>query len=334
MENLKVQKQRIGRNGRNGRAESYQGESYYKKPVVKSSTYGWLITAYFFIGGLASALQFISTVIDFLGGKRDKKLVSFGRFAALLGAIISPFLLIADLHTKRRWYNMLHIFRPTSPMSIGTWSLTTFGTFSGIAAVGQALETFFGVTAGRWLARLSSLPAALAGGVVSLYTGTLLATTSTPLWSTSFPYLSSLFTSSAASTAVAALTLAAHASDVPQSTGRRLSLLSIVSGAAELVLALLIDRNWRRNKVETPIEKEPVRSAWNLGVLGLGIIAPLSMHLGEVLSKKESRVSSIISAIAMLLGGFILRAVFVFGGNKSGDQPEDYLRITQPESWK
>jgi len=273
-------------------------------------------------------------VIDFLGGKKDKKLVSFGRFSALLGALISPILLIGDLHTPRRWYNMLRIFRPTSPMSIGTWALTTFGTFSGVTAFGQALHSVFGLEAGKWLARLSSLPSALAGGVVSLYTGTLLATTSTPLWSTTFPYLSSLFASSAASTAVAALTLTAHASDVPQSTRRRLSLLSIVSGTAELVLALLIDREWRRKKVQSPVEKEPLRSAWNLGVLGLGIIAPLSVHLGEVLSKKESRVSSIISAIAILLGGFILRAVFVFGGNKSGDQPEDYLRITQPDSWE
>lgn len=333
MDNLTITKKRANGKVKNGRVETYQGESYYEKPVVKSSVYGWLITTYFFIGGLASALQFISTVIDFLGDKKDKKLVSFGRFSALLGAIISPFLLIADLHTPRRWYNMLRIFRPTSPMSIGTWALTTFGTFSGITAFGEMLHTFFRFKPGQWLARLASLPAALAGGVVSLYTGTLLATTSTPLWSSSFPYLSSLFSSSAASTAVAALTLAAHATKTPKNARKRLSLLAIVSGTAELILALLVDRNWRHKKVGTPIEQEPLRSAWHLGVLGMGIIAPLSMHLGEALSKKESRVSSIISAIITLIGGFILRAVFVFGGNKSSQLPKDYLHTTRPESW-
>lgn len=333
MENLTITKKSTDGKVKNGRVETYQDESYYEKPVVKSSVYGWLITTYFFIGGLASALQFISTVIDFLGGKKDKKLVSFGRFAALLGAIASPFLLIADLHTPRRWYNMLRIFRPTSPMSIGTWALTTFGTFSGVAAFGQALHSLFGLKPGQWLARLASLPAALAGGVVSLYTGTLLASTSTPFWSSSFPYLSSLFSSSAASTAVAALTLAGHATKTPKNARKRLSLLAIVSGTAELVLALLVDRNWRRKKVGTPLEQEPLRSTWNLGVLGMGIIAPLSMHLGEVLSRRESRVSSIISAVITLVGGFLLRAVFVFGGNKSAQLPKDYLRMTQPDSW-
>jgi protein NrfD len=333
MENHAMLKTRAVSVGENGRSKNYHGETYYGKPAIKSSHYGWLITFYFFLGGLASALQFISTVIDLLGGKKNEKLVIFGRYSALIGAMISPFLLITDLHTPRRWYNMLRIFRSTSPMSIGSWALATFGTFSGITAFGQTVDTLFGFKAARWLARLSSIPAALAGGVVSLYTGTLLATTSTPLWSTSFPYLSALFASSAASTAAAALTLASHATDTPESTRRRLGWFSIVTGSTELILALLIDRSWRKNKVGSPIEEQPMRTAWQFGVLGLGLTGPLMVHIGEAISTKGSRLSSIGSALAMLVGGFILRAVFVFGGKKSGRLPEDYFRLTQPEAW-
>ena len=35
-----------------------------------------------------------------------------GRVIALAGAVLGGILLIVDLHTKRRFYNMLRIFRP------------------------------------------------------------------------------------------------------------------------------------------------------------------------------------------------------------------------------
>jgi hypothetical protein len=48
------------RNG-TGRDGQYQGETYYGRPVVKRSHYGWLIATYLFVGGLAGAAQLIAT---------------------------------------------------------------------------------------------------------------------------------------------------------------------------------------------------------------------------------------------------------------------------------
>jgi protein NrfD len=303
-------------------------ETYYGLPAVKPSHYRWPIAGYFFVGGLASAAQFIATVLDLLGSEEDRSLIRAGRYLALLGSLISPVLLIVDLETPKRWYNMLRIFRPTSPMSIGTWALTSFGTLSGLVAAGQAAEDIFRLHLGRLVARLFSLPSALFGGIVSLYTGTLLAATSTPLWSGSFPFLSSLFASSAASTATAALALSAEATSAPEGSRRRLTWLATITSSAELLFALLVGRRWQRGGAASPLQEEPVGAGWRLGVLGLGISLPLAVHFIDLIRGKGSRSSVALASSATLIGGFLLRAVFVFGGNRSAQRPGDYFRLT------
>jgi len=139
----------------------YDGRTYYGRPAIKPSHYKWLISCYLFVGGIAGASQIIAAIADLFGGKGDRGVVRGGRYVALLGALLSPVFLITDLHTPKRFYNMLRIFRPTSPMSIGSWTLAGFGALSGVAALGQAIEDLTGGGgAGRWLARLAGLPGA------------------------------------------------------------------------------------------------------------------------------------------------------------------------------
>src|SRR5579862_1713482 len=147
--------------------------TYYGRPAIKPSHYKWLISAYLFTGGLAGASQIIAAVADLFGRPRDHSVVRVGRYVALLGSLASPVFLINDLQSPKRFYNMMRIFRPTSPMSLGSWTLAAFGTLSGLTALGQAVEDVTGLAAGRWLARAASLPAAAAGAVMSCYTGSL-----------------------------------------------------------------------------------------------------------------------------------------------------------------
>jgi formate-dependent nitrite reductase membrane component NrfD len=321
-------------------------ESYYGLPAVKPGHYRWPIVGYFFAGGLGAAAQFIATLLDLLGRDEDRAAVRAGRYAALLGAIISPVLLIVDLGSPRRWFNMLRIFRPTSPMSIGTWALTTFGISSGLTVAGQMLEDLFQVRAGRLLARLFSLPAALSGGVVALYSGTLLDATSTPFWTGAYPWLSSLFASSAVSTATATLALATSTDKRSDGTRHRLRWLSLVAGAAEMLFASLIARNWRRRQVGTPIREEPLASTWRFGVLGLGMVVPFVLHLVDLVrgggrskarhtlplvrrARWHPQATLLAASIATLAGGFALRTVLVLGGPRSARHPEDYLRSSR-----
>lgn len=115
-------------------------EDYYGLPAMKASHYGWLIATYFFVGGLAGGAQLIASVAGLVGGEEDHAVVRAGRYLALAGALLSAPLLIADLHTPRRWYTMLRIVRPTSPMSIGSWTLSLFGTSGALLAGRQGLQ--------------------------------------------------------------------------------------------------------------------------------------------------------------------------------------------------
>jgi len=162
-----------------GKPRAYDGETYYHRPALKPSPYGGLIASYFFVGGLAGAAQLIAGLADVCSHDDNQPVVRAGRYLGLAGVLLSPLLLIADLRTPGRWYNMLRIFRRTPSMSIGAWTLTGFGLLSGIAAAAQALYARTGVVACRRVARYIGVPAALAGGAVTTYTGTLLAATST-----------------------------------------------------------------------------------------------------------------------------------------------------------
>jgi formate-dependent nitrite reductase membrane component NrfD len=306
----------------------YEGETYYRESPIKPGPYRWAIIFYFFIGGIASAAQFIATIADLFGGERDAKVVRAGRYLALAGALISPILLIADLHKRERWYNMLRIYRSTSAMSVGAWALSLFGAFSGLAAAGQFLDDL-GLGVGKAAARLVQIPAAIAGGVVALYTGTLMAATAAATNASAYPFLSSLFASSAASTAAASLIVAAQATGAPESSKRKLNLIALIAGAAELVFALLIRRKWQRDESFALQKDSPIGFAYRAGVLGMGIGAPLAGHAVQAALPREARALGLISAVLALIGGFILRAVFVLGGSESARRPEEYFRFTQ-----
>ncbi|MGE3271107.1 MAG: NrfD/PsrC family molybdoenzyme membrane anchor subunit [Chloroflexota bacterium] len=313
---------------RNGEAAH---PTYYGRPAVKRSHYGWIVASYLFIGGLAGSAQVIATLADVLGGRRDRALVRGGRYVALIGALISPVFLIADLHARSRWYNMLRIFRPTSPMSIGSWTLFTFGTLSGLVATGQMADDLFGVKAGRTLARWFGVPAAGAGALMSVYTGTLLAATSTPLWAVGDRVLPGLFGATALSTAAGALTLIERSSSASPRTERRLAWISIVGAVAQIVLSRALEKRWREAGLTPVVEQPAFRTSYQGGVLGLGMVLPLLLQVLRLsLGERAGRLST-VAAITSLLGGYAERRLILAAGNRSADRPELYFSIAQAE---
>jgi formate-dependent nitrite reductase membrane component NrfD len=315
--------------GQGGPLVPYRGETYYDEPAVKPSPYGGLIIAYLFVGGVAGSSQLLATLADLAGRGRYRSLIRAGRYLGLAGALASPVFLIGDLHYKRRWYNMLRIFRPTSAMSIGSWTLTAFGTFSGLTAAGQLWEDLNGSPTGRRLSRVLGVPAGLAGAVMSIYTGVLLAATSTPLWASVYRLLPALFGASAASTAAAALSLTVKATGGSAEEERALDRFALAAASTELVLATATREAWRREGLDEPVREEPISSALSLGAIGLGVVVPLAIHGVQALTGRRSRTASTVAALSTLVGGLLLRAVVVKGGNRSGRRPEDYFKLAQ-----
>lgn len=299
--------------------------SYYGLPAVKRSHYGWLIVSYFFAGGLAGAAQLIATLFDRTGTHRDRSVVRSGRYAALIGVLIGPLLLIRDLHTPSRWYNMLRIFRPTSPMSIGSWTLASFGMLSGLTAACQALDDI-GYRRFRPIATLLGVPASASGMLMSVYTGVLLSSTSTPLWSVAYRQLPALFGATAFSSATAALSAVLTVVRAPRSALEKLDRLALAGAVAQLALVFATEQQWKRSGVAGPLEAADLRSAHRLVVLGLGILGPLAVHTVQTLTGRRSPFIAALAAIGVLAGAYAERAVIVFAGNRSADRPDDYFR--------
>ncbi|PYV94336.1 MAG: polysulfide reductase, partial [Acidobacteria bacterium] len=97
---------------------------YYGIPLLKEPAWTWEVPLYFFVGGAAGAAAVVGAIADYTGA--DRKLVRDARWIAAAGAVISPALLIADLGRPERFLNMMRVFKPQSPMSVGVWTLLGF----------------------------------------------------------------------------------------------------------------------------------------------------------------------------------------------------------------
>jgi len=188
--------------------------SYYDRPVLKKPVWKWYIPAYFFTGGMAGASSTLAFAARLRGNDR---LARRAGLVSLAGIAASPVFLIVDLGKPGRFYNMLRVAKPTSPMSMGTWLITLFGPLSGGAAVSEVT----GVLPG--LGRLCEAVAALLGPAVSTYTAVLTADTAIPAWHEAWRELPLVFAGGSAASAGAAAVLVTSAEDA--APARRLVVL-------------------------------------------------------------------------------------------------------------
>ena len=63
-----------------------------------------------------------------------------GRYLAFVCVLISPILLIWDLGRPERFHHMLRVLKLRSPMSLGTWALSSFGMCAGLTTVYQMAQ--------------------------------------------------------------------------------------------------------------------------------------------------------------------------------------------------
>ena len=284
----------------------YGGESYYGRPAVKPSLYGWKVALYTFLGGLAGAAQVIATIADLAASRRNASLVRSGRrIAALNGTLVGPALLIADLHTPQRWYNMLRIFRRTSPMSIGSYVLTAFGGFSALSLI-------------PGIRKAAQIPAAIAGAGMASYTPALLTSTATPLWSAAPRALGAEFASAAFASGAAALLLSSR----EKSLEAACCAATLAYGAASYVTT----REHEKKGVDRALKRGKWAAMHKAG-LGLGVALPLACFALNAIAGRSARRSA-LGAAGILAGVFLSRWALFEAGNESARDPSEYLRLS------
>jgi formate-dependent nitrite reductase membrane component NrfD len=217
------------RNARTGPVpEAIQG------PIMHPPVWTWEIPLYFWFGGMAAGSSFVALACDLAG---DEHAATIARGVALGALIPCPPLLIMDLGRPMRFYNMLRIFKPRSPMSMGAWALTAFGNLAA-AAVGADLLGLRRTAKGLGAANAG------VGAYLGSYTGVLLAATAVPLWARSRLFIGPIFVATATATGAAACRLVLAATGVPPGHPTRQSLghVETVAMGTELLLSTINER--------------------------------------------------------------------------------------------
>lgn len=178
---------------------------YYNVPMLQEPVWTREVALYFFLGGLSAGAYLISCCHANPSTSRRA-----ARIAAGAALPCAP-LLIADLGDPKRFLHMLRIWKPSSPMNLGSWILTTYTPLCLL----QALRPLK-------IPQLAGVPLAIG---LAGYTGVLLSTTSNPLWCKN-RWLGPLFSASAMHSACSALLLTEE--------DAQLQKLDALSSAAEL----------------------------------------------------------------------------------------------------
>jgi hypothetical protein len=242
------------------RAESTADpDSYYGLPMLKEPVWKWPIPTYFYVGGVAGASAVLGAAAGRMRDPALRSLCERTRLFAAGGAMASAALLIWDLGRPSRFLNMMRVFRPTSPMNMGTWIISTFGGFATLAALlGKHRSGPLGAVGDAAASAAGVLGLPLAG-----YTGVLLANTSVPLWQGARTALPPLFMASAVTSAASALDLCT----LPPAAQRAVRRFGIAGKIAEIALATLLVREAGTvPRVVAPLQESKLWKASKLSV--------------------------------------------------------------------
>ncbi|RJR55170.1 MAG: hypothetical protein C4576_00125 [Desulfobacteraceae bacterium] len=313
-----LEKQRAGRPAR--LSSRCAGQSYYGLPPIKHSYYGAKTAMGFFLQGIGGSAQMIAALGDLIGREENRNLIRAGRVLAFLASPGGPMFFVAALHTPRRWYNMLRIFRATSPMSIGIWTLAQMGLFNSLSLAGVFLERLGHERLGKWLDRIFGSFAAAAGGLVSLYMGSELEETSTPMWAGAFPLLTPFVGATGFSNGAAALSLATSLNGNSRDTRLRLQWIGAISSGVQIVLAGLMSA-----KLNDSLGPSTVHRA-AMAVIRPALILPAVLRFQDM--KFPKRSMSPAADVATLAGGAAVLGSLISAGRRSGGTIEEYFRFT------
>lgn len=263
---------------------------YYGLPLLKEPVWTWEVPTYFFVGGAAGAAAVVGAAAQITGGDRD--LVRDARWIAAAGAALSGPLLVGDLGRPERFLNMLRVFKVQSPMSVGAWTLTAFGTFASASVFAEEMRKRTRLPV-RVVGDAAAMLSAATGLAMATYTGVLIGATAIPIWSKHLRILPLHFGASAISSAVSMLELLGH-------DEKALNLLGFAAAACETWLGYTIER------------QGGIGITGKIGGAFSGPL-PLLLRVAGFASKRFRKAA----AASSLLGSLITRFAWIEAGKTS-----------------
>lgn len=285
-----------------GEVRGSQDHSYYGQPIINLPTWAELdIAGYLFMGGLAGGSSLLAAGADLTGRPRLARGSGICASVAIAGSLVA---LIHDLGRPERFLNMLRVFKPTSPMSVGVWILVAYAPLNFAASASAATGVL------RPVGRAAGVGAALMGAGVASYTAALIADTAVPAWHEGHRELPFVFVGSAASAAAGWGLVVAPRSE--QAPARRMALIGAVS---ELVAEQLMER--RLGSVAQTLHQGVAgrRLRLSKGLSAAGIA-------GAALLAPRSRAGAAVTGAALLASSALTRFGLFAAGISSAEDPK------------
>lgn len=153
---------------------------YANLPVTKAPGWHGNIAADALLNGMATGLFMAAAVTELAAPATFTAVAKVAYPIALVLLLIDLALLVSDLGDPMRFHHMLRVFKPRSPMSVGTWCLTIFSLpLTAAAALSLLAEMGMDFERARIVAVIVGL---LPGFGSAAYKGVLLSTNAQPGW--------------------------------------------------------------------------------------------------------------------------------------------------------
>lgn len=282
--------------------------SYYGKPVINGPVWQARdIASYLFLGGLAGASSLVSTGAAATGRHTLESISACG--AAGAGAL-SLAALVDDLGRPARFLNMLRVFKPTSPMSVGSWLLAGYVPAAAVAAASAVTGK------ARRIGRAAGAAASVAGPGVASYTAALVSDTAVPAWHDAYSELPFVFVGSGAAAAGGLGMMSPIRESAPARN------LALFGAGCELA-----SFEWMRRRVGMTAEPYATGTAgrYHTASTALSVAGAAGAVLG-----RRNRLASALSGAALLAASAATRWCVFHAGLASADDPK-YTVIPQRE---
>jgi formate-dependent nitrite reductase membrane component NrfD len=283
-------------------------------PVLHPPVWTWEVPLYFWLGGIASGSSFVALASE-LAGDRDSAVIA--RRVTLAAVVPCAPLLVLDLGRPGRFFHMLRIFKPRSPMSMGAWCVGAFSSAAGGAVLADLLGR-------RREASLLGGATAFFGTYLGSYTGMLLASTAVPVWARSRVFLPPIFVCTAAATGAAAnrLVLAASGMKVGHPSRTALGTVETAAMASELALSSLNER--RLGRLARALEEGRAGRLFNFAKWS--VRGGLALRFAR---KRGGPWTHHVASALYLLGGLSFRFAWVEAGKASARDDEAVARMSR-----
>src|SRR5271163_4411902 len=272
---------------------------YANLPITKVPAWDGMIAWDVLLNGMATGLFMAAAVSELAAPTIFRAVAKIAYPVALVLLLVDLVLLVLDLGDPLRFHHMLRVFKPGSPMSVGTWCLTIFSLpLTAAAALSVLAEMGLDF---EWARLLAVVVGLLPGFGSAAYKGVLLSTNAQPGWKDA-RWLGAYLTNSALLMGCAELLVLSALMGQPQATAILRTAFIVLLVLNVIPLGLLF-ANLRPAHALLYTRGQQ----WRVGVLiAAGALIPLGLML-----LNGGLLFILVAVVFLLFESWLIRFVYV-----------------------